>query len=112
LRQQLAAAATELDGLDARIAREFPAYAELGNPKPLELTEAQALLAPDEAMLAYLAGPDRSWLWAVRRDRAAFRRLDITDKILLAEIAALRAGLDPTRNPDLGPFDTGRAFAL
>jgi CHAT domain len=35
-----------------------------------------------------------------------------TDKILLAEIAALRVRLDPELNPDLAPFDTGRAFAL
>src|SRR5262249_33807143 len=26
----------------------------------------------DEAMLVYLTAADRSWLWAVRRDRAAF----------------------------------------
>jgi hypothetical protein len=33
--------------------REFPAYAELSNPKPLEIGETQALLAADEAMLVY-----------------------------------------------------------
>jgi CHAT domain-containing protein/Tfp pilus assembly protein PilF len=112
LREQLGAAATALDALDSRLAREFPAYAELANPKPLELAEAQALLAPDEAMLVYLTGPDRSWLWAVRRDRAGFLRLDIGGNTLSAEITALRARLDPTRNLDLAPFDTGRAFAL
>jgi CHAT domain-containing protein/Tfp pilus assembly protein PilF len=112
LRRQLAMAATELDALDARIAREFPTYAELANPKPVELAEAQAVLAPDEAMLVYLAGPDRSWLWAVRRGRAAFLRLDIAGEALSAEIAALRARLDPALNLDLTPFDTQRAFGL
>jgi CHAT domain-containing protein len=111
-RLQLATASTALDTLDARIAREFPAYAELSNPKPVELSEAQALLASDEAMLVYLAGPARSWLWVIRRGAAAFFALDITDKILVAEVAALRAGLDPSRNLVLAPFDTERASAL
>jgi tetratricopeptide (TPR) repeat protein len=66
LHQQLAAASTELDVLAARIAREFPQYAELSNPKPLELAEVQALLEPKEAMLVYLVGSDKSWLWALR----------------------------------------------
>src|SRR5206468_727447 len=47
------------------------AYAELSNPKPLELVGAQAPLAPDEAMLVNLAGVNESWLWVLRRDGAA-----------------------------------------
>jgi hypothetical protein len=40
-----------LDALEARLAREFPEYAELTAPRPVSLIEAQAMLAPDEALL-------------------------------------------------------------
>jgi CHAT domain-containing protein/Tfp pilus assembly protein PilF len=112
LRTELGKVNTALDALDARIAHDFPGYAELSNPKPLELADAQALLAPDEAMLVYLVGDDATWLWALRRDRAAFYKLDIGADALAAEVTALRGRLDPARNPDLAPFDAQRANAL
>ncbi len=37
----------------ARLAREFPDYAEIANPQPVPLEEAQALLAADEALVTY-----------------------------------------------------------
>jgi tetratricopeptide (TPR) repeat protein len=110
---ELAKAGATLDALDGNIAREFPQYAELSHPKPLQLQEAQALLAPDEAMLVYFVGDDTEcWLWALRRDRAGFYRLDIGEKALTAEVMALRTKLDPDLNPDLTPFDAKRAYAL
>jgi CHAT domain-containing protein len=112
LRAEFAKVGTALDALDARIAKDFPAYAELSNPKPLELAAAQALLAPDEAMLVYLIDRDATWLWAVRHGRAAFYRLDIGADALSAEVTALRSRLDPDRNPELAPFDAQRANAL
>jgi CHAT domain-containing protein len=112
LRKQLADADSQLDTLDVRIGRDFPAYAELSNPQPLDLSAAQALLAPDEALLVYLVGQDESWLWAVRRDRAVLYRLAIGGNALKDAVAALRARLDPELNPDLLPFDVARAHAL
>jgi hypothetical protein len=51
LRDAFDMAGKQLDALDVRIAREFPQFADLSNPRPMELKDAQALLAPDEAML-------------------------------------------------------------
>jgi hypothetical protein len=101
LRAQFIETETKLDALDARIAREFPQYAELSNPKPIEIAATQSLLAPDEAMLVYLVGESESWLWALRRDRAALYKIDITAKALTAEVAVLRKRLDLDLNPDL-----------
>lgn len=112
LRAAFSEVTTKLDRLDAQIAHDFPGYAELSNPKPLELVDAQALLAPDEAMLTYLIGGTESWLWAVRHDRANFYRLDIGAAELKAEVAKLRQRLDPELNADLLPFDVERANAL
>ena len=42
--------------LDDHLAKAFPQYAELASPRPLELSEAQALLGPDEALVAWVVG--------------------------------------------------------
>ena len=112
LRAEFADTGAKLDALDARIATEFPAYGELSNPKPLELAETEALLAPDEAMLVYLVGGTESWLWALRSNRPEFYKLDITAQELATEVGRLRARLDPGLNPDVFPFDAKRAYDL
>jgi hypothetical protein len=88
LRAALEDATRRLDGLDERIAAEFPAYAELSNPKPLPAEAAQALLASDEALLLYLATEEATWLWVLRRDDTAPYRVQIDAKALAAEVKA------------------------
>jgi hypothetical protein len=62
LRATLEDVTQRLDGLDARIAAEFPDYTELSNPTPLPVEAAQALLASDEALLVYLVVGKGTWL--------------------------------------------------
>jgi CHAT domain-containing protein/tetratricopeptide (TPR) repeat protein len=112
LRRRLVEARTKLDALDARIEREFPAYTELNNPKPLEIGEALALLGPTEAMLVYLVGPKETWLWVLRRNHAVLHQLEIDADQLSIEVKALRERLDPALNPTLAPFPAARAYAL
>ena len=102
----------KLTALEARIAKEFPQYAELSSPRPVKLAELQAILGTDEAMLAYLSSADTTWLWAVRRDRVAFYEFRVKGAALAKEVGALRQRLDPALNPDLKPFDVKRAYAL
>ncbi|HXC27901.1 MAG TPA: tetratricopeptide repeat protein [Stellaceae bacterium] len=113
LRKQATDVTTQLTALDTRIGREFPKYTELSNPKPVELSAVQALLAPDEALLVYLIGnKDRSWLWAIRNDRAYYYKLDINAQTLSDDVAQLRQRLDPDRNADKAPFDTKLSYGL
>jgi CHAT domain-containing protein len=112
LRASLDDTIKRVEALDARIAKEFPEYAEFSNPKPLRAEEAQALLAPDEALLAYLAAGDVTWLWVLRRDDIALRKVDIGAKALAHAVSALRGALDPDRNPDSAPFPAKDAHAL
>ena len=112
LQSQLDEVTKQLQALDVRIARDFPGYAELVNPKPIELAATQALLGPGEVMLVYLVGTDETWLWALRRDRAEMHRIDIGARMLTAEVAALRQRLDPELNPSFKPYEVGRAYAL
>ncbi|MCC6658694.1 MAG: tetratricopeptide repeat protein [Rhodocyclaceae bacterium] len=95
LRQQEAETKTRLRDLDARIAKEFPSYAELTQPKPLAVAEAQKLLGADEALVLWLVGEKESYLWAVRRDKARFARVEIDRKALEGKVKVLRMGLDP-----------------
>jgi len=112
LRADFGAASKRMEALDRRIAAEFPEYVELSNPRPLSVPEVQALLGPDEALLMTLVAKDETWLWAIRRDRAALFRLDITAAALKQEVMALRSTLDPNLNPGWAPFPAGRAYVL
>ena len=112
LRNDLDATEHHLDELDARIARDFPKYAELSNPQPLTVEVAQGLLGTDEALLVYLVGPDETWLWVVRPQEAKLHRIAMGAKALATEVKALRERLDPEKNPDGRPFPAARAYAL
>jgi len=105
----------KLKALDGRLNAEFPEYAELASPKPLALAEAQGLLGPGEALLAYLAGDKFTYLWVARKNRARIFRLDIGGEALGEAVINLRSGLDPNGIigiSDIPAFDTARAFEL
>jgi len=112
LRSALADVSRRLDSLDARIAAEFPAYGELSNPRPLTMDAARELIASDEALLVFLVTDDASWLWVLRHDDIALYRIAMGAKALAEEVTALRASLEPQRNPKLAPFPAARAYAL
>ena len=112
LRASLADTTLIIEALDTQIAKEFPEYAELSNPKPLSAEAAQTLLAPDEALLVYISAEDATWLWVLRHDRISFHRIDLGAKALIHDVGALRAALDPDRNPDFAPFPATSAHAL
>jgi CHAT domain-containing protein/tetratricopeptide (TPR) repeat protein len=117
LRQQEAETKGRLRALDERIAKEFPRYGELTQPKPLTIAEAQKLLGPDEALVLWLVGEKESYLWAVRRDRAAFHKLELPRAELDAAVRSLRLYLDlgASNDPEqllARPFDAARAHAL
>ncbi|MBE7423559.1 MAG: CHAT domain-containing protein [Zoogloeaceae bacterium] len=106
-----------LAALDARIAREFPRYGELTQPRPLSVVEAQKLLGADEALLMWLVGKEESFLWVLRRDRTLFQRIALKRAELDAAVRHLRLHLDlgASSNPGkmLGrPFDVARAHEL
>ena len=121
LRARLADLDRRLGELDARLAKEFPDYAELASPRPAPLAETQGLLAADEALLTYLVADDRTFLWVLRGDRAEMHRLDIGRYALAAAVANLRRDLDPTAKSRglkttaprrILPFERSKAYEL
>jgi CHAT domain-containing protein len=115
----------EQDAREARaaITKSFPDYASLADPQPLTIATAQGVLRDDEALIVFLVGSAKSFVWAVTRERAEWAQIDAGRDGLGAHVAALRRGLDPqaqqnaegpagSNAPVTAGFDLNRAHAL
>ncbi len=98
----IAAARMELASLDGQLAKHdaelrnsFPAYAQLSNPRPLPIREAQALLASDEALVSYLVSERGSYVWTVTRDAVSWKTLPYGKDEIERHVSKLRKSLDP-----------------
>lgn len=114
-RNTLVSLKNKIRDLDRRLAQDFPKFAEFMKPEPMALTDAQSLLAEDEAMLAYFVGDEESYVWVLRANNSALERLDIGTKDLVNSVAQIRTSLDPigvTRLIDIPRFDFETAFSL
>lgn len=106
-----------------QITQQYPEYNELMSPKPLPAGEIQRLLKDDEALVVFLTGASKSYVWAVTRENAAWAEIDAGAKTLADHVLALRSGLDPLAQQDaegaggnqagvVKRFDLDRAHAL
>ncbi len=95
LRRELAATEAELGKADTRIARRFPQYAELSNPKPLSVGDVQTFLGEDEALIAYLPTDDFLHMWALTRKQVTWKTVPLDPQTLADDLSALRKSLDP-----------------
>ena len=88
--------------IDKRLAKDFPDYAALASPRPLSIKQVQKLLQPDEALVLLLDTPEarptpaETFIWAVTRERAVWKRAPLGGKALAAKVALLRKELDPS----------------
>jgi tetratricopeptide (TPR) repeat protein len=94
LRSQLSGLEAKFTEIDARLAHEFPDYAELSNPKPLSIADAQALLGADEALLFWLANNKESYVFALTRDGFDWKSNPLGAEALAQKVAAFQRGLD------------------
>jgi len=107
-RSRLSAIDGRLGEIDSLLAKDFPEYRELTNPEPLTIAETQAQLRPDEAVVVFLDAPamgpvkEESFVWAVTKTDARWRRLERGPRWLAASVEALRCGLDPAAWSDDG----------
>lgn len=115
LRKELEGIDRRLQDIDAKVSRDFPEYGELSSPKPVALKDVQSLLAEDEAMLIWLSGNRRTFIFALRRDRAEFARVNVGRGEIASAVRELRRSLDPTNVSslaDIPAFNTTRAHQL
>lgn len=78
------------------IGLDFPTYAELISPKPASLERVQKTLGPNEVLITWFIGKNKSYVWAVPNSGPIqFKSLTITQSQLRKEVAQLRKALDP-----------------
>ena len=103
------------DRLRADIAKRFPSYADLIDPKPPSVEQIKATLKPGEALLSFYFGREASFVWAVPKDGAvAFAAIPATSGDLESKIRKLREALEPQAQSiaDIPPFDLKLAHEL
>ena len=94
LRKQTAQLEDKQRALQAKIESDFPDYAALSNPRPLNVDNVQKLLGPDEAFAFFLAGDKESYVFALTHDAFDWRVIPLTKVQLSDKVAAFRKGLD------------------
>jgi CHAT domain-containing protein/Flp pilus assembly protein TadD len=92
IRDRLASIAKERDALQKAFASRFPDYVALSNPQPLTVQQIQALLADDEALVAFEFNT-KSYAWIVTRSDADWTELKISAQDIDAQVRALRSRL-------------------
>jgi len=103
------------ESLAAQITKEFPAYAQLIDPAPATLNQAQAMLRPGEALIATYVSTDRTFVWAIPHTGAmAFTAAPMGEKALAEAVTQLRTALDPSAKTlgEIPPFDLALAHTL
>jgi CHAT domain-containing protein len=105
----------ERDKERAEIAKKFPHYADLIDPKPPTVEQIRAVLKPDEALLSFYFGHRSSFVWAVPKNGpVAFAAIHETEKDLAEMVRNLRKALAPDAETvlDIPPFDLNLAYEL
>ena len=102
-------------GARQEIARRFPSYADLIDPKPPNVDEIKATLKPDEALLSFYFGIQSSFVWAVPKDGAVvFAAIPMSAGDIDGKIRKLRKALEPEAITidQIPPFDLALAHDL
>lgn len=117
----LDAVGRELAGLDARLQKDNPRYAETISPPALSIVQAQARLKPGEGMLFIVPTGEDVYVFALSQSRIAWRRAGSPQADLESRIRALRCQVDEgacgakgrlAAEGQLAPFDLQTAHSL
>lgn len=116
---EASAARAAFDGIEAALAKHAPGYAQLTGIAPLSIKEAQALLAPDEAIVMMHSTDTNSYVFAVTATQTLWERSGLGRADAEALVQALRSSLDKgaafapggsALRPD--PYPRAKAFSL
>jgi CHAT domain-containing protein/tetratricopeptide (TPR) repeat protein len=94
VQSELAKLETRLAELDQVLAKQFPAYVELSNPRPVTSDDVQKLLRTDEALVQFLLLDRRVVVWVVTPSSVFWYPLSLSVEDLSNSVEALRCGLD------------------
>jgi CHAT domain-containing protein len=111
LMAQINAASAKADTLEKQITAQFPNYAKFANPGPAPLSDVQAQLRPDEALVLFEAGRERSFVILVRKDGMIARPLALDAGTMGDSVANLRKAF-VVRQGQVEAFDLGKSYTL
>jgi tetratricopeptide (TPR) repeat protein len=99
---------SERDQLRHIFIQRYPDYVALSKPQPLTIEQTQALLADDEALVTIDLN-EKSYVWAITKDRAKWKELSVSAEDVSKEVGTLRTGLNLNAPK---PFDRKLAYQL
>lgn len=112
LRARMSRLSDALRQMDARIQRDFPKYAELTNPIPIEAEAVRPHLRSDEALVVQVTAEEATYLFLLHSEGLHLARSRMTKRALEDAVSRLRTGLDLQNTLALPPLNVGAAFFL
>jgi len=124
LREESVTAHKNYDDVSARLAKDFPKYAELANPAPMTIAQVQALLKPDEVLVVFSSPGNKShlrftkneqwsYVFAITREAAQWQQLDKAKYAIAQAVTNLRKGLwNDKPGEAAAPFDVQASYEL
>lgn len=103
------------DDFRKEIARKFPEYADLVDPKPVTVERTAKLLQPGEVLVNWYLGDWGSYVWVINnKGLAASSALPVTRAQVASDVAKLRQSLDPNVSSvdEVPPYDMATANSL
>ncbi len=101
----------ELNEAGEALQAAAPGFAALVQ-ETVSAKDAQALLAPHEALVSVVMADNEGWVFLLRRDRIVVGRLDGGAKRANALVAKFRASVEPGADSQPPPFDIASAQDL
>jgi CHAT domain-containing protein/tetratricopeptide (TPR) repeat protein len=99
----------------AEIARKFPSYDNLVDPKPSTVEEIRAALKPGEAFVSLYVGGQNTFTWVVPKEGpVGFSMAPIGARAIAGKVAKLRQAVEPHAAliSNIPPFDVALAHEL
>jgi TPR repeat protein/CHAT domain-containing protein len=115
IRKELQTLKSLIYDLDSQIAKTHPEFANLTTSKATSFVDVRKVLRPDEALIKWTVGEEKSYLWVVTVQSAKMFKLNVGGDFLMKSVSNLRESLDPTgvvNLSDIRPFNLAKAFEL
>ncbi|HEY1504737.1 MAG TPA: CHAT domain-containing tetratricopeptide repeat protein [Stellaceae bacterium] len=115
LRAQIDSLTGQRKDMRTQLARQFPQYLRLTDPKPSTVADTQKALRPGEALLAILIAPEHTYLWAVpQKGPPVFALSPLSSRDIDQTVKTLRAAVDPDAGAsgNIPAFDIASAYKL
>jgi CHAT domain-containing protein len=111
IKTKLTEAGQRAEALEGEMQAAFPAYAKLTQPRTVTGAEIAALLAPNEALVAFALGDEFSMAFLVRSSGVTAARLAITEAEAGEAVGRLREAFRPQAG-QVRPYDLKLAHEL